>query len=81
MNVIDRNVIGLEQEFVVEALASVIQPEWVTEALVKTDRMSERSTSTPGTVCSLVRCAAGSSPACFVREPAGETTRILVDPG
>ena len=47
MNVIDRNVIGLEQECVVEALASVIQPEWVTEALVKTDRMSERRRRLP----------------------------------
>lgn len=47
MNVIDKNVIGLEQEFVVEALARVIQPEWIAEALFETGRASKRRRRLP----------------------------------
>lgn len=47
MNGIGENVIGLEREFVVEALAKVIQPEWINEALLETGRTSKRRRRLP----------------------------------
>lgn len=47
MNSIGENVIGLERGFVVEALAKVIQPEWIDEALLETDRTSKRRRRLP----------------------------------
>ena len=50
MNRIVRNFIGLEhfqKNFVVEALAKVILPEWIQAALIKNDRQSRRQRQLP----------------------------------
>ena len=46
-HIIGQDVIGLERNFVVEALSGVIRPEWITEALVESGRMSRRQRLLP----------------------------------
>ncbi len=45
--IIGQDVIGLERNFVVEALSGVIRPEWITEALVESGRVSRRQRLLP----------------------------------
>jgi hypothetical protein len=47
MNRIGKSVIGLERECVVEALAKVIEPQWIEEALIETDWRSQRKRRLP----------------------------------